>query len=138
MNKKTLYIAVVVILIAIAVIGGTSYLLIYNNSTSDTKTTQTTQTTPTPTPTMAAMDHSVTYQGEEGKTALALLQTKYPDTVVTGEGANAFVTAINGYTADTAKHEFWKFTINGEDAQVGAGSYTTKSGDEIMWMIDTY
>ncbi len=28
--------------------------------------------------------------------------------------------------------------INGEDAQVGAGSYKLESGDTITWEIDTF
>lgn len=76
------------------------------------------------------------YQGEDGKTALELLQAK-ANATTNGEGANAFVTAINGYQADSSK-EFWAFYVNGEQAQVGAGSYTTKSTDQITWKVEAF
>lgn len=74
---------------------------------------------------------------EEGKTALDL--TKQVTTVETkGEGQNAFITGIGGRVADTAKKEFWEFTVNGKPADVGAGSYKVKNGDKIEWRITTY
>jgi hypothetical protein len=136
MSKKLIYILVAIVAVAGLGYVGTTVWQQQNNH----KTTE--QTAATPTPTMSMADHSsmtpVSYQGEEGKTALALLMEKYPDSEISGEGANAFVTSINGHAADSAKHEFWKFVVNGQDAQVGAGSYTTKSSDTISWEIDTY
>lgn len=74
---------------------------------------------------------------EEGKVALDL--TKQVAKVETkGEGQNAFVTAINGRVADSAKNEYWEFLVNGKSAQIGAGSYKIKSGDKIEWRISTY
>lgn len=99
-------------------------------------------TTPSPTtsaevsPTPATAQE-VTYQGQEGKTALALLEEN-AEVKTKGEGANAFVSSINGYAADSAKKEFWAFYLNGESATVGAGSYDTKDTDTITWKIQTY
>jgi hypothetical protein len=86
-------------------------------------------------PTPAPSEFS--YSGIEGQTALALLQAKSA-AVTKGEGTNAFVTSINGRIADDAKKEFWAFYVNGVQAQVGAGSYVTKTGDQIRWHIETY
>jgi hypothetical protein len=57
---------------------------------------------------------------------------------VTGEGENAFVTAIGGRAADDSKKEFWSLSVDGEPAQVGAGTLETEDGQEITWTIETY
>lgn len=80
----------------------------------------------------------VSYQGVAGKTALELLQQLDPQAFTSGEGANAFVTSIGGREADQAKQEFWAFYVNGEQAQVGAGSYEMQDGDEITWKLETF
>lgn len=138
MRNKVLY-----GVIALIVILGLGYAAVATYKTPANK--QASTTTPTPTvqqatqsSSSAAASHAVSYKGEDGKTALELLQKNYPDTQVSGTGANAFVTSINGYMADTAKHEFWKLVVNGQDAQVGAGSLVTKNSDNIVWRIDTY
>lgn len=74
---------------------------------------------------------------EEGKTALDLLN-KFTKVETKGEGANAYVTSINGKKALTEKKEYWAFYVNGKPAAVGAGSYKLKSGDKIEWKIEKY
>lgn len=71
------------------------------------------------------------------KTALEATQAN-AKVVTTGSSTNAFVTSINGVSADSQKHEFWEFDVNGNQAQVGAGSYTVRNGDQILWKISTY
>ncbi len=139
MNKKILFGLIVAVVVIGLGYGGWVWV------DGQNKESDKAATTPTPTMAMdmsaeehAAMNDSVSYQGEEGKTALDLLVEKYPNSKTSGEGAMAFVTEINGRVADTSKNEFWKFLINGEDAQVGAGTYQTKSTDQITWEIDTY
>ncbi len=74
---------------------------------------------------------------QSGFTALQLLSTTH--TVVTkGQKENAFVTAIDGKVADQTKREFWAFSVNGKQAEVGAGSYKIKNNDTIEWKIETY
>jgi len=72
-----------------------------------------------------------------GKTALELLQKTVPHKTK-GEGKNAFVVMIDNYEADNNKKEYWSFYINGQYAQVGAGSYILKDNDKIEWKIDNY
>ena len=86
-------------------------------------------------PALVASEFS--YAGAEGKTALDLLTVK-ATSETKGEGVNAYVTTINGRTADNAKNEFWAFYVNDKQAAVGAGSYITKSGDKIRWVIETF
>lgn len=78
------------------------------------------------------------YQGVEGKTALELLRAKDPSAKTTGDGANAYVTSLEGYTANTSKKEYWALFVNGKMSDVGAGSYVTKTGDQLRWEIQTY
>jgi hypothetical protein len=78
------------------------------------------------------------YAGRTGATALELLLEADPSAEVTGEGENAFVTAIGGRAADDAKSEFWSLSVDGEPAQVGAGTLETEDGQEITWTIETY
>jgi hypothetical protein len=79
----------------------------------------------------------LSYEGEEGSMALDLLLEADPSAQVTGEGENAFVTAIDGITADPDS-EFWALYVNGEMATVGAGTLETKDGDEITWKLETF
>jgi len=74
---------------------------------------------------------------ELGKTSLELLKKTVP-VKTKGEGKNAFVIMINNYEADSNKKEYWSFYVNGQYAQVGAGSYILKNNDRIEWKIDTY
>lgn len=76
------------------------------------------------------------YKGEDGKTALELLQKKA--TIKTsGTGENAYVTTISNIAANS-KNEYWQFFINDKSSMVGAGSYTTKSTDTITWKLSTF
>ncbi|WP_426308848.1 DUF4430 domain-containing protein [Cellulosimicrobium sp. E-16] len=77
------------------------------------------------------------YEGRAGTTALDLLLEADPSAQVTGEGENAFVTAIDGVVADPDS-EFWALYVNGEMATVGAGSLETTDGDEITWKLETF
>lgn len=79
---------------------------------------------------------TITYQGKEGVTALALLQ-QAAKVETSGSGEMAFVTTINGVTANSKK-EFWAFNINGIAATVGAGSYVTKNSDTIVWTLSSF
>ncbi len=81
---------------------------------------------------------TLSYPGRTGATALELLLEADPSAEVTGEGENAFVTAIGGRAADDSKQEFWALSVDGEPAQVGAGTLETEDGQEITWTLETY
>ena len=133
MNKRIVYGLIALLVVIGAVYVGGQYL--YENNQNNTS--QQADPTPTPTPTPAETEQSepqeVVYQGEEGKTALELLQQN-ADVEMSGEGEMAFVTSINGYTAKS--DEFWSFLVNGQMAEVGAGTYVTTNNDEITWKIE--
>lgn len=88
--------------------------------------------TPSASPTAAATELS--YPGEEGRTALELLLEADPSAVVEGEGEMAFVTAIGGRAA--GESEFWALYVDGEQAQVGAGSLVTEDGQTVTWKLE--
>lgn len=79
-----------------------------------------------------------TYPGEDGETALDLLRENDATAEVSGTGENAFVTGICGYTADEDENEFWAFYVDGEQAEVGAGTFETEDGQEITWKLETF
>lgn len=79
---------------------------------------------------------TVSYDGEDGKTALELLQ-KNATVLMSGTGKNAFVTSIND-TAANSSNQFWALKVNGKDSMVGAGSLITKDSDTITWELTTF
>lgn len=88
----------------------------------------------TPAATASTSAKEVSYDGVAGKNALALLKASHATETKSYKGLGELVTSIDGVKADS-KH-FWSFYLNGEQAQVGAGSYTTKSGDKITWKLE--
>lgn len=81
-------------------------------------------------------DNVISYSGQDGKTALELLKQEIDDVEISGEGEMAFVTAINGIASEDNK--YWMFFINGQSAEVGAGSYITKNSDVIKWELTAF
>jgi uncharacterized membrane protein len=78
---------------------------------------------------------AVKYEGETGKTALAILKEKYNGVEIKDFSFGQMVTAIDGKKAEDGKN-FWAFYVNGVQAQVGAGSYQTKNGEQIEWKLE--
>lgn len=76
----------------------------------------------------------VLYRGQDGKNALDLLKAGHKVEVKTYSGIGEFVDGIDGLKSD-AQH-FWSFYVNGKQATVGAGSYTTKAAELIEWKFE--
>lgn len=76
----------------------------------------------------------ISYEGADGQSALDLLKKAYKTETKNYKGVGEMVTSIDGRAADN-KH-FWAFYINGQQAQVGAGSYATKTGEKITWKLE--
>lgn len=82
------------------------------------------------------INNTLTYTGKDGVTALTLLQQNA--TIVTsGTGEMAYVTTINGVTANPT-NQYWQLFLNGKSASVGAGSLVTKSTDTIKWELSSF
>lgn len=133
----------VALILIIAVLGGGYFAVTNLLPRNDTKESSTQQDVKTLKATVVLNfgeeEKSSTYSLnlEEGKTALDATK-KVTDVVTSGEGEMAFVTSINDREADASKNEFWELVINGEPAQVGAGSYEIKDGDKIEWRVSTF
>jgi len=128
MKKRIIIIIASVLVIAGLSVGGVMWV---NSNKSTPKAVQTTTATKQPTT-------SITYKGQAGVTALALLLQQTAKVNMTGTGDMAYVNSINGTTADSAKKQYWEFDVNGAAATVGAGSYITKDDDIITWKLSSY
>lgn len=74
----------------------------------------------------------ITYDGQNGKTALALLK-EHAKVQTKTSSIGVYVTAINGNSGNGKK--YWIFYVNGKEAQVGAADYVTHNGDVIQWRL---
>ena len=79
-------------------------------------------------------ESSFTYQGKESVTALQLLSSHASYT----KDTSGMVVSINGRKANSSKHEYWAFYVNGKLSSMGPADYVTKSTDTILWKIETY
>ncbi len=126
MKKRIIIIVASILVIAGLIVGG----VIWANRGNSAPRVSDTNTATQPTT-------SLTYKGKAGITALALLQ-QAAKVSMTGTGDMAYVTTINGTTADSAKKQYWEFDVNGASASVGAGTYVTKDTDTITWKLSSY
>lgn len=86
---------------------------------------------------IAINNQQVTYSGKDGMTAMTLLEQN-AEVEFSGTGEMSFVNGINSVVADATKNQYWAFSVNGEDANVGAGSYITKDTDIITWKLSSF
>ena len=121
MKKRTI-VYIISALIIIGIIGAAFY---YLQPTTTAQSEQKVQ--------VETVNKDVTYKGNDGETALALLE-KNAKIVTSGSGDMAFVATINGVTADP-NSEYWQFSVDGKSASVGAGSYVTKNAETISWKL---
>ncbi len=49
------------------------------------------------------------------------------------EENDGYITSIEGVKADESKKQAWMYTINGEEASVGADQYELKEGDKVVF-----
>lgn len=128
-SKKSLYAVVVVLLIALGVYAGA--MLYGSNQPTDQS-----QTTTTPPATESDEDKpgrtELSYKATPGITSLEQLKSEAKDVVVTTSEYGELVDSIEGHKGGT-DGKYWSFYVNGEMAQVGAGTYVQKEGDVIEW-----
>ncbi|MBI4426790.1 MAG: DUF4430 domain-containing protein [Candidatus Kerfeldbacteria bacterium] len=74
----------------------------------------------------APLPTTISYQGQDGKTVLELLQENHE--VVE---SNGFVQGIDGRVGSSTA--YWLWYANGQEGQVGAKDYVTKSTETIEW-----
>lgn len=59
------------------------------------------------------------------------------DEVYDLEGEDGFITAIEGHEQDPDNNKYWLYSVNGEDAPVGAGEYELQDNDQIEWRLES-
>ena len=125
MRNRNIGIVAVVVLVLAAVTAIAAPRIRSNNAVATA--------TPSPTATAVVQQQIVSFDGEEGKTALASLKAKY--VVETKQFSfGEMVQSINTLAADDA--HYWAFYVNGAQAAVGAGDYVAKSGDKIEFRFE--
>jgi hypothetical protein len=76
----------------------------------------------------------IRYPGQDGRTALDILKANHNVVVEDFGGVGEFVKAIDGVVPDSS--HFWAFYVDGQQAQVGADTYQTKSSETIEWKLE--
>jgi len=120
--SKTNIIAAVM---ALAVVGGGGAVLLNRSADKPQTAVQSAATEP------PHLEH-ISYQGQDGKSALELLKAEADvktETATYGE----YVASING--KDGGGSKFWMFYVNGAMADVSADKYVTKTGETIEWKL---
>jgi Domain of unknown function (DUF4430) len=75
---------------------------------------------------------SISYQGQNGVTALALLK-KHATVRTKHYSFGDMVVSIDGSAGSGPK--YWTFYVDGRAASTGAGSFVTKNGEKIAWKL---
>lgn len=74
----------------------------------------------------------ISYAGQNGRTALDLLRSKYR-VETRAVGSSEVVVSISGRQPGAG--QVWSFTVNGAQAPLPADRYVTKTGDTIRWEL---
>lgn len=123
-KQQIIALTAIVLLIVVAIVTG----VYYNQSVTVQNVVQIQKP--------SLVNSELTYKGKDGITALVLLQENA--TIVTkGTGEMAYITTINGVTANP-KNQYWQLFLNDKSASVGAGSLVTKSTDTITWKLSSF
>ena len=73
----------------------------------------------------------ITYEGEDGETALDLLEAAGYDVQLETSDLGSYVTGIGD--VESTKTKYWLFYVDGKMPTEGADAYVTSDGDEIEW-----
>jgi len=74
----------------------------------------------------------VSYNCEQGKSVFDVLKNK--ETVESSDGSfGKFVSGINGVSQGNGK--YWLYSVDGQEATVGASDYICKGGENITWEL---
>jgi hypothetical protein len=109
-------------------------LLAAGCTTNDTNSTASENTDSQINSPIAEQNGIISYQGEEGKSALVLLKDKYSVQTKEFPGVGEFVENINGVSPNG--NQFWAFYVNGVSSTEGASQYITKPTDKIEWRLE--
>ncbi|MEK7142901.1 MAG: DUF4430 domain-containing protein [Patescibacteria group bacterium] len=132
MKEKTSWgignVLAIIILGAIVILGGHFLGRGVSQNQTESKVAGISEFTP-------VVEKVISYDGEEGKTALDLLkqshQVKAEET-----STGVFVNSIDD--TENQSDKFWMFYVNGQLAPVGADQYITKNGEKIEWRYEAF
>ncbi|MFD1018533.1 DUF4430 domain-containing protein [Thalassobacillus hwangdonensis] len=65
---------------------------------------------------------------EEGQSLMEVMKANFEV-----EESDGFITGVEGVSAEEGEEKAWFYTINGEEAMVGANDYELESGDQIAF-----
>lgn len=77
------------------------------------------------------VDSKGEYTVAAGSSALDALQATDLDVTVEDSQYGAYVTSVDGLTAEGSNG--WLYSVNGESPTVSAGDYTLADGDTVVW-----
>ncbi|HEY6736415.1 MAG TPA: DUF4430 domain-containing protein [Candidatus Saccharimonadia bacterium] len=80
---------------------------------------------------------SVSFKGQDGQSALALLKQRAVVTMQ-GTGPAAYVASVNGYRAAETQHEYWALYLNGQLSETSPSAVITHDDDQLEWRIARY
>lgn len=125
-NNRFISVTVLLVIIGLSTWG----VAAYQTSQSDSAPTQDISIQ-TPADTKAGRTE-LSYQATPGITSLEQLKQEAGDVITTQSKYGELVDSIEGHKGGT-DGKYWSFYVNGEMAQVGAGSYMQQEGDLIEW-----
>ncbi len=124
---KPLYrqiVTVVILLLVLVGLGAASGKIAVKKPAATT-TTQTSTTKP----------QAISYQGEDGKTVLELLQRNHR--VETKDSSfGTFVTAVDGVSQ--TDNSFWLYYVDGKAGEAAADKTTTQNNQTVEWRYESF
>lgn len=125
MNKQYRQGIITVIIVAILMLLGIATGQLSKRTSQDT----------IPTPSTQEQTQTISYDGQDGKNALELLQQNHKvETIDTSFGT--FVKSIDGVTSKD--NSAWIFYIDGKIGEVAADKATTQNGQKIEWRYESF
>jgi hypothetical protein len=129
-HKKTT-ISVIITLALVVLTGATAGVLGILNARDDAPvqkaaTTQKNEVRPATT---------VRFTAIADKTVLEQLRTQAGEVTVKDSSYGEYVEAIDGLKGGT-DNKYWTYYVNGQMANIGAGEYVAKGGEEIVWKFE--
>jgi Domain of unknown function (DUF4430) len=77
----------------------------------------------------------IRFTAQKNQTVLAQLEAREKVVVQQDPTYGAFVESIDG-VKNGVNNKYWAYYVNGQMANIGAGNYTTKGGEEIVWKFE--
>ena len=78
--------------------------------------------------------HEIEYEGEDGETALELLEDNGYDVTTEHSDLGDYVTGIGDVQA--TKTKYWSYYVDGKLPNVGADAFETKDGQHVEWKFE--